>query len=57
MSMTSKVPVRSPSKELRGVFYKLFTQDDQGFDDFDTYYDSKMEKLINHYKKLLKDEE
>jgi len=57
MKMTSKVPTRSPSKELRGVFYKLFTQDDQGFDDFDTYYDSKMEKLINHYKKLLKDEE
>ena len=57
MSMTSKVPVKSPSQRLRGVFYSLFKQDDQGFDDFDSYYDDKMDKIINHYKKFIKNEE
>ena len=54
--ITSKVPIKSPSQRLRGVLYNLFEQDDKGFDTFDHYYEDKMEKIINHYKKFIKDE-
>ena len=54
MGMTSKVPKKTSSQRLRGVFYKIWEQDDEEFEDFDSYYDSKMEKLIKHYKKLIK---
>jgi|GEM_PF-5504469 hypothetical protein len=58
MSLTEKIPTRSSSQVLRGVFYRLFKQDDQGFADFDSFYESKMEKLIKHYKQLInKDDE
>ena len=45
---------KTPSARLRAVFYLLWGKDDEGFEHFEDYYDSKMEKLIIHYKKLLK---
>lgn len=54
MSRTKKIQKESPSKKLRNVFYILWEQDSEGFKDFDAYYDSKMYKLINHYKKMIK---
>lgn len=51
MSRTTR---ESPSKRLRDVFYVLWEQDKEGFNKFDLYYESKMNKLINHYKKLIK---
>lgn len=41
---------KSPSQRLRNVFYKLFMQDNEGFSTFRSYYESKMEKLLTHYK-------
>ncbi len=54
MSRTRKPPKKSPSKQLRDVFYVLWKQDDEGYDDFEVFYDSKINKLISHYKKLIK---
>lgn len=53
MSRTRRVPKKTPSQRLRGVFYTLWEQDNEGFEEFDPYYDSKMEKLIIYYKKLI----
>ena len=54
MSRTKKTPKESPSKQLRNVFYNLWNQDAEGFKEFDEYYDSKVHKLINHYRKLVR---
>ena len=54
MSRTRKQQEESPSKKLRNVFYVLHEQDDEGFKDFEEYYESKLNKLILHYKKMIK---
>ena len=53
MSRTKRLKPDSPSKQLRNIFFALFEKDNESFDSFDTYYDSKMHKLIVHYKKLI----
>ena len=53
MSRTKKVQEESPSQKLRSVFYILFEKDNEDFEHFEDYYDSKMFKLIKHYKKLI----
>ena len=52
MSATKK-QIKSPSERLRGVYYHLWEQDNQNFKEFDDFYDSKMEKLINHFKGMI----
>ena len=54
MSRSKPVKEESPSKKLRDVFYTLWNQEHEGFDEFDDYYESKMSKLIKHYKKMIK---
>jgi hypothetical protein len=41
---------KTPSQRLRGVLFKLYEQDSEGFKDFSNYYLSKMELITNHYK-------
>jgi len=41
---------KPPSQRLRGVMYRLWEQTPEGYDSFNDYYNSRMEKLINHYK-------
>ena len=41
---------KTPSQRLRGVLFKLYEQDSEGFKDFANYYLSKMELITNHYK-------
>jgi len=53
MSRTVKVKQDSPSKQLRNIFFALYEKDNEGFDSFEPYYDSKMHKLIVHYKHLI----
>jgi hypothetical protein len=42
--------VKSPSKRLRNVFYRLWEQNNEGYTDFNMYYIGKMDMLIEHYK-------
>lgn len=44
---------KPPSQRLRAVFYRLFEQDPQGYQTFNDYYSSQMEKLIIHFKDKL----
>ena len=57
MSLKAKTINPSPSKRLRGVFYILWEQDNQGFEEFESYYNDKLEKVIGYYKSLIKKEE
>lgn len=53
MSRTIKQKERTSSEKLRAVFYNLWKKKPEEFkDDFDGYYKSKMDKIINHYSKL-----
>lgn len=41
---------KTQSQRLRNVLFKLFEQDKEGHKSFDTYYKSKTEIIIEHYK-------
>lgn len=41
---------KTQSQRIRGVLYKLFEQDKEGFTTFDNYYKSKTDKYIEHLK-------
>lgn len=44
---------KTPSQRLRGVFYRCWEQDNQGYTAFTDYYNRKMEDLITHFKNKL----
>jgi len=44
---------KTHSARLRGVIYKLWEQDQEGYTDFHNYYIIKMDKIINYYKSKL----
>jgi hypothetical protein len=46
---------KTQSQRIRDVLYILFTQDNEGFGDFDAYYKNKTEKYIEHLKSKIKD--
>lgn len=41
---------KTQSQRIRSVLYKLFQQEPEGFKDFDSFYQSKTEKYIEHLK-------
>lgn len=46
---------KSQSKRIRDVLYILFTQNNEGWKDFDAYYKTKTEAYIEHLKSKIKD--
>ena len=46
---------KTPSQRLRNVLYRLWEKNPEGYEDHRLHYQFKMEKIINHYKKLLDD--
>ncbi len=50
-----EIEKKSPGQRLRAVLYRNYEQDNEGFNSFGSYYDSKMEKFINHCKSKLDD--
>jgi len=45
--------IKSKSQRLRAVMYKTWELDHKGFDTFEMYYASEMDRVINHYKSKL----
>ena len=41
---------KTKGQRLRGVLYRYWETDPQGYDVFDDFYNHHMEKLINHFK-------
>lgn len=46
---------KTQSQRIRDVLYILFTQDNEGHKDFDSYYKNKTEMYIEHLKSKIKD--
>lgn len=44
---------KTPSQRLRGVLFRLWEQDKNGYDTFETYYINYMEKIIEKLKEKL----
>jgi hypothetical protein len=44
---------KTKSQRLRAVMFRLWEQQPEGFKDFDVFYNSKMEVLIEHFKAKL----
>jgi len=44
---------KTPSQRLRATLYVLFTQNNEGFDKFDSFYIYKIEQMIDHFKSKL----
>ena len=47
---TDLAHIKSHSKRFRAVLYRLWEQNNDGFDTFDGYYVNRMEGLIEHFK-------
>lgn len=45
--------VKSPSQRLRGVLYRLYEVDSEGYSDFNLFYLNKMERIIEWIKQKL----
>jgi len=45
--------IKSPAQRLKAVLFINFKQNNEGFKTFDTYYLSKLETIITHYKSKL----
>ena len=45
--------LKTPSQRLRGILYRLYETNSEGFTDFTTFYQSKLEKVIEGFKMLL----
>lgn len=41
---------KTQSQRIRNVLYILYTQADEGFHEFETYYRNKTDKIIDHLK-------
>jgi hypothetical protein len=50
-SLEPDMPSKSPSQRMRNVLYILYTQGNEGFKEFDSYYRHKMENFIDELKK------
>jgi hypothetical protein len=46
---------KTPSQRLRAVLFLLFKNNPEGYEDFQLYYNFKLEKIINHFKSFLPD--
>jgi hypothetical protein len=44
---------KTPSQRLRGILYVNYQQIPEGYKDFATYYQAKMEKICDHFKSKL----
>jgi hypothetical protein len=45
-----EMPGKSPSQRMRNVLFILYRQDQKGYKEFDGYYKSEMEAIINELK-------
>ena len=44
---------KTPSQRLRGVLYKLFEQNNEGLQEFEQFYNIKMNTLVEYFKSKL----
>ena len=52
-AIDSEIDGKTPSQRLRNVIYVLFTQQPDGYKDFDSFYKFHMNRIAEHYKSKL----
>jgi len=52
-SLDPELKGKTPGQRLRGVLYRMWEQENEGYQDSDSYYKAKMEQIINTYKSNL----
>lgn len=52
MSRTKKPKVESKSSVLRKILYRVWEQQ-EGIEEFEDFYNAKMDKISNHFKSKL----
>jgi hypothetical protein len=50
---TDDITIKTPSQRLRNVFYVMWQQSNDGYEDFTSFYAHKMERVIEFYKSKL----
>lgn len=50
---TDMEAAKTPSQRLRAILYRNYEQHSEGYQDFATYYQAKMEKICDHFKSKL----
>jgi hypothetical protein len=45
--------VKTPAQRLRAILFRNYEQNPEGYNDFNSYYIAKMEKICEHYKNKL----
>jgi hypothetical protein len=50
---SNDIKQKTPSQRLRSVLYVLWTSDNGGHPTFDTFYNQKMEIIVQHFKNKL----
>lgn len=51
----SEVDAKTPSQRIRSVLFVLWKQNQEGHDQFSTYYLKKMDAIIDHLKEKIND--
>jgi len=52
-AIDAEIQGKTPSKRLRDVLYVLFTQQPDGYQDFELFYKFKMNQITEHFKSKL----
>jgi hypothetical protein len=52
-AIDAEIEAKTPSKRLRDVLYVLFTQQPEGYKEFDSFYKYKMSIITDHLKSKL----
>lgn len=52
-SLDPELKGKTPGQRLRGVLYRMWEQDNEGYKDSNSHYTAKMELIINTYKSNL----
>lgn len=52
-AIDAEIEAKTPSKRLRDVLYVLFTQQPEGYKEFDAFYKFKMSVITEHLKSKL----
>jgi hypothetical protein len=55
-SIDNLTTIKTPSQRLKAVFYILYKKNPEGYASFENYYLNKIEKVIDHYKKMIEEE-
>jgi hypothetical protein len=49
-NIKSDFNAKTPSQRLRNILFRIYEQNNEGYNDFNNFYIAKMEQICEHYK-------